>query len=53
VHCSTGSSLTIDNAAALEHGSVIGLWWFIPGMALASAHEEPWTVPMIITKAIF
>jgi hypothetical protein len=40
------------DAAAPEHGLVIGLRWFIPGMALASAHEEPWTVPMI-AKAIF
>ena len=31
-------SLTIDNAAAAEHGLVIGLWWFIPGMALATAY---------------
>jgi cytochrome bd ubiquinol oxidase subunit II len=31
-------SLTIDNAAAAEHGLVIGLWWFIPGMALAIAY---------------
>jgi cytochrome d ubiquinol oxidase subunit II len=32
-------SLTIDNAAAAEHGLVIGLWWFIPGMALAIAYS--------------
>jgi cytochrome bd-type quinol oxidase subunit 2 len=32
-------SLTIDNAAAAEHGLVIGLWWFIPGMALATAYS--------------
>ncbi len=31
-------SLTIYNAAAAEHGLVIGLWWFIPGMALATAY---------------
>ena len=31
-------SLTIYNAAASEHSLVIGLWWFIPGMALASAY---------------
>jgi cytochrome bd ubiquinol oxidase subunit II len=31
-------SLTIDNAAAAEHGLVIGLWWFIPGMALVIAY---------------
>jgi cytochrome d ubiquinol oxidase subunit II len=28
-------SLTIHNAAASEHGLIVGLWWFIPGMALA------------------
>jgi cytochrome bd ubiquinol oxidase subunit II len=32
-------SLTIDNAAAAEHGLVIALWWFIPGMALATAYS--------------
>jgi len=32
-------SLTIYNAAAAEHGLVIGLWWFIPGMALAIAYS--------------
>jgi cytochrome bd ubiquinol oxidase subunit II len=32
-------SLTIYNAAAAEHGLVIGLWWFIPGMALATAYS--------------
>ena len=32
-------SLTIDNAAAAEHGLVIGLWWFIPGMALVIAYS--------------
>ena len=31
-------SLTISNAAAAEHGLVVGLWWFIPGMALATAY---------------
>jgi cytochrome d ubiquinol oxidase subunit II len=28
-------SLTIHNAAAAEHGLIVALWWFIPGMALA------------------
>lgn len=32
-------SLTIYNAAAAERGLVIGLWWFIPGMALAIAYS--------------
>jgi len=32
-------SLTIDNAAAAEHGLVIGLWWFMPGMALVIAYS--------------
>jgi len=32
-------SLTIYNAAAAEHGLVIGLWWFIPGMALAIVYS--------------
>jgi len=32
-------SLTIYNAAATEHGLVIALWWFIPGMALATAYS--------------
>jgi NADH:ubiquinone reductase (H+-translocating) len=27
--------LTIYNAAAADHGLFVGLWWFIPGMALA------------------
>jgi cytochrome bd ubiquinol oxidase subunit II len=27
--------LTIYNAAAAEHGLIVALWWFIPGMALA------------------
>jgi cytochrome bd ubiquinol oxidase subunit II len=31
-------SLTIYNAAAAEHGLMIGLWWFIPGIALATAY---------------
>src|SRR5712691_6143428 len=33
-----GLSLTIYNAAAAEHGLVVGLWWFIPGMVLATAY---------------
>lgn len=32
-------SLTIYNAAVAEHGLVIGLWWFLPGMALATAYS--------------
>jgi len=32
-------SLTIYNAAAAEHGLTIALWWFIPGMALATAYS--------------
>jgi cytochrome d ubiquinol oxidase subunit II len=32
-------SLTVYNAAAAEHGLVIGLWWFIPGMALAIVYS--------------
>ena len=32
-------SLTIYNAAAAEHGLVIALWWFIPGMTLAIAYS--------------
>jgi cytochrome bd ubiquinol oxidase subunit II len=31
-------SLTIDNAAAAAHGLVIGLWWFISGLALVIAY---------------
>jgi cytochrome d ubiquinol oxidase subunit II len=32
-------SLTIYNAAAGRHGLIVGLWWFIPGMALAFAYS--------------
>jgi cytochrome d ubiquinol oxidase subunit II len=32
-------SLTIQNAAAAEHGLIVGLWWFIPGMALAIGYS--------------
>ena len=32
-------SLTIFNTAASKYGLAIGLWWFIPGMALATAYS--------------
>jgi cytochrome d ubiquinol oxidase subunit II len=32
-------SLTIHNAATAEHGLIVGLWWFLPGMALAVAYS--------------
>ena len=32
-------SLTIHNAVTAEHGLVVGLWWLIPGMALAIAYS--------------
>jgi cytochrome d ubiquinol oxidase subunit II len=32
-------SLTIYNAAAAEHGLIVGLWWFLPGMALAIGYS--------------
>jgi cytochrome d ubiquinol oxidase subunit II len=32
-------SLTIFNAATTEYGLAIGLWWFIPGMILATAYS--------------
>jgi cytochrome d ubiquinol oxidase subunit II len=32
-------SLTIQNAAAAEHGLIVGLWWFVPGMALAIGYS--------------
>jgi cytochrome d ubiquinol oxidase subunit II len=32
-------SLTIGNAATAEHGLIVGLTWFIPGMALAIAYS--------------
>jgi cytochrome bd ubiquinol oxidase subunit II len=32
-------SLTIHNAAAAEHGLIVGLFWFIPGMALATGYS--------------
>ena len=32
-------SLTIYNAAAAEHGLIVGLWWFVPGMALATGYS--------------
>jgi len=31
--------LTIYNSAAGQHGLIVGLWWFIPGMALALAYS--------------
>jgi cytochrome d ubiquinol oxidase subunit II len=31
--------LTIYNAAAAEHGLLVALWWFIPGMALAIGYS--------------
>jgi cytochrome d ubiquinol oxidase subunit II len=32
-------SLTIHNAATTEHGLIVGLSWFIPGMALAIGYS--------------
>jgi cytochrome d ubiquinol oxidase subunit II len=32
-------SLTIHNAATAEHGLMVGLWWFFPGMALAIGYS--------------
>jgi cytochrome bd-type quinol oxidase subunit 2 len=32
-------SLTLYNAAAAEHGLIVGLTWFIPGMALAIGYS--------------
>lgn len=32
-------SLTIQNASAAPNGLEIGLWWWIPGMALAAAYS--------------
>lgn len=34
-----GLSLTIYNAATADHGLIVGLWWFIPGMALAIGYS--------------
>jgi cytochrome bd ubiquinol oxidase subunit II len=34
-----GLSLTIQNAATAEHGLIVGLWWFLPGMALAIGYS--------------
>ena len=31
--------LTISNAATAEHGLIVGLTWFIPGMALAAGYS--------------
>jgi cytochrome d ubiquinol oxidase subunit II len=32
-------SLTIHNAATAEHGLIVGLWWFFPGMTLAIGYS--------------
>jgi len=32
-------SLTIHDAATAEHGRIVGLTWFIPGMALAIGYS--------------
>jgi len=32
-------SLTISNAATADHGRIVGLTWFIPGMALAIGYS--------------
>jgi cytochrome d ubiquinol oxidase subunit II len=32
-------SLTIFNAATTQYGLAVGLWWFIPGMLLATAYS--------------
>ena len=32
-------SLTIHDAATAEHGLIVGLTWFIPGMALAIGYS--------------
>ncbi len=32
-------SLTIQNAAAPQYGLQLGLWWWIPGMAMATAYS--------------
>jgi cytochrome bd-type quinol oxidase subunit 2 len=32
-------TLTIHNATAAEHGLILGLWWFLPGMALAIGYS--------------
>ena len=34
-----GTALTVANASAAEYGLWIGLWWWIPGMILASAYS--------------
>jgi cytochrome d ubiquinol oxidase subunit II len=33
------SSLTVYNASAAQHGLIVGLWWFIPGMVLALTYN--------------
>jgi hypothetical protein len=47
IHCFTGSSLSLYNAAAPEHGLRIGLWWFIPGMALEAADAAATPMPLV------
>ena len=32
-------SLTIHNAASADHGLIVGLCWFVPGMALAMGYS--------------
>jgi cytochrome bd-type quinol oxidase subunit 2 len=32
-------SLTIHNAATAEHGLIVGLWWFVPGITLAIGYS--------------
>jgi cytochrome bd ubiquinol oxidase subunit II len=32
-------SLTIHNATTAEHGLIVGLWWFVPGMTLAIGYS--------------
>jgi cytochrome d ubiquinol oxidase subunit II len=36
---SPATALTVTNAAAAEYGLWIGLWWWIPGMILASVYS--------------
>jgi cytochrome d ubiquinol oxidase subunit II len=33
-----GTSLTVHNAAAADYGLRVGLWWWLPGIALAAAY---------------
>ena len=32
-------SLTVDNAAAAQHGLIVAMWWFVPGMVFAIAYS--------------